>query len=276
MIRPPAVAGRFYSSDPARLNEDLDSFLAAGIHEPKIRAQACLVPHAGYKYSGHVAGAVYGRMEIPDRVILIGPRHFSRGANFAILSDDAWQTPLGLAPIDHPLAEKIMRACPLLREDSIAHGSEHSLEVQLPFLQRLAPSFAFVPIVIGSVQYTELEALGHAIADVIAAEPGPILLIASSDMNHYESGEITRVKDGKAIDRILALDPQGLFDTVRNEGISMCGYGAAVAMLTAMRRAGDAHAELARYATSGDITGDFQEVVGYAGIVISAGKTKRN
>jgi AmmeMemoRadiSam system protein B len=269
MIRAPAVAGRFYSSDPARLNEELDSFLDNRTHAPKIRAQACLVPHAGYKYSGHVAGAVYGRLEIPDRVILVGPRHFPRGAPFAILSDGGWRTPLGLAPIDRPLAEKIRRTCPLLREDSIAHESEHSLEVQLPFLQRLAPSFAFVPIVIGPAQYADLEALGEAIADVIESERGPILLIASSDMNHYEPDDITRVKDRKAIDHILALDPRGLFDTVRNEEISMCGYGAAVVTLTAMRHAGAAHAELARYATSGDITGDFQEVVGYAGIIIS-------
>jgi MEMO1 family protein len=269
MIRPPAVAGRFYSNEPARLNEELDSFLATGTHAQKIRAQACLVPHAGYKYSGHVAGAVYSRMEIPARVILLGPRRFPRGASFAILSDGAWQTPLGLAPIDHPLAEKILRACPLLREDSIAHDSEHSLEVQLPFLQRLAPSFAFVPIVIGSVQYVELEALGHAIADVIGSEIGPILLIASSDMNHYESDAVTRVKDRKATDRILALDPRGLFATVRDEKISMCGYGATVAMLTAVHRMGSTHAELVRYATSGEINGDLQEVVGYAGIIIS-------
>jgi AmmeMemoRadiSam system protein B len=267
MIRLPAVAGRFYPSDPAQLNQELDSFLATGIHNSKIRAQACLVPHAGYRYSGHVAGAVYSRMEIPDRVILVGPRHFPRGASFAILSDGAWKTPLGSAPVDHSLAEKIMRACPLLREDFIAHESEHSLEVQLPFLQRLAPRFTFVPIVIGSVKYEDLEALGVAIADVIVSEPEPVLLIASSDMNHYESEDVTRVKDGKAMDRVLALDPRGLFDTVRNEEISMCGYGAAVAMLTAVRRTGAAHAELLRYATSGEITGDFQEVVGYAGMI---------
>ncbi len=122
---------------------------------------------------------------------------------------------------------------------------------------------------IGSVQYAELEALGHAIADVIGSEGGPILLIASSDMNHYESDAVTRVKDRKAINPILALDPRGLFDTVREEEISMCGYGAAVAMLTAVRQMGATHAELIRYATSGDINGDLQEVVGYAGIIIS-------
>ena len=267
MIRLPAVSGRFYPSDPAQLNQQIDSYLASGIHESKIRAQACMVPHAGYKYSGHVAGAVYSRLEIPGRVILVGPRHFPRGASFAILSDRDWKTPLGLAPVDHSLAEKIKRACPLLREDSVAHETEHSLEVQLPFLQRLVPSFKFVPIVIGSAQYADLEALGLALAQVIGAEPEPVLLIASSDMNHYESEEVTRVKDRKAIDRVLALDPRGLFDTVRDQEISMCGYGAAVATLTAAQRTGAAHAELVRYATSGEITGDFQEVVGYAGVI---------
>jgi AmmeMemoRadiSam system protein B len=269
MIRPPAVAGRFYPDKPAELNAELDTFLAARAPTERIRAQACVVPHAGYKYSGHVAGAVYSRLEIPSRVILLGPRHFPRGASFAILSDGAWQTPLGLAPIDHLLAEKIMRACPLLREDAIAHSGEHSLEVQVPFLQRLAPSFAFVPIVIGSVQYAELETLGRAIADIIASEDEPILVVASSDMNHYESDTVTRAKDRKAIDCILALEPRALFDTVRDADISMCGYGAAVAMLTAVRQVDARHAELVRYATSGEINGDLQEVVGYAGIIIS-------
>jgi hypothetical protein len=268
MIRPPAVAGRFYPEDPVLLREELD-FLFAAEAPKKIRALACLVPHAGYIYSGRVAGEVYQRVEIPARVILIGPRHFPRGAPMAILSDGAWQTPLGLAPIDARLAGKLSRACPLLREDAIAHSSEHSLEVQLPFLQRIVPSFSFVPIVIGTVQYDDLVSLGQAIAEVIQAEDDPILLIASSDMNHYESDEITRVKDRKAIDRILALEPRELFETVRNESISMCGYGATVAMLAAARALGATHADLVRYATSGEVNGDLQEVVGYAGVIFA-------
>jgi AmmeMemoRadiSam system protein B len=267
MIRQPAVAGRFYPDDPVRLRADVESLLAGG-EEKKICARACLVPHAGYMYSGGVAGEVYRRMDIPARVILLGPRHFPRGAPLAILSDGAWQTPFGMAPIDRLLAEKIVRAFPLLREDALAHSAEHSLEVQLPFLQRLAPSFAFVPIVIGPAQWEPLEALGHALASVIAAESEPVLLIASSDMNHYESDAVTRVKDRKAIDRILALDAHGLFDTVRDENISMCGYAAAVAAVIAARELGAAEAELVRYATSGEVNGDMQEVVGYAGMVM--------
>jgi MEMO1 family protein len=173
-----------------------------------------------------------------------------------------------MAPIDRLLAEKIVRAFPLLREDPVAHSMEHSLEVQLPFLQRLVPSFAFVPIVLGPVQWEALESLGHSLASVIAEEREPVLLIASSDMNHYESDAVTRVKDRKAITPILALDARKLFDTVREERISMCGYAATVAAVIAARELGAGEAELVRYATSGEVNGDMQEVVGYAGMLI--------
>jgi AmmeMemoRadiSam system protein B len=268
MIRPPAVAGRFYPDNADRLRADVDSFLAGGANENKISVRACLVPHAGYMYSGAVAGEVYGRIEIPGRVVLLGPRHFPHGAPLAIVSEGSWQTPLGMAAIDRPLAEKILRAFPLMREDAVAQSTEHSLEVQIPFLQRLIPSFTFVPIVIGPAQWDVLEALGHTLASVIAAEREPVLLIASSDMNHYESDAVTRVKDRKAIDAILGLDARKLFDTVRNEKISMCGYAAAVAVLIAARELGATSAELVRYATSGEVNGDMQEVVGYAGMVV--------
>jgi MEMO1 family protein len=271
MIRPPAVAGRFYPDDPVQLHEALDSLLAdpAQENKKKISALACVVPHAGYKYSGGVAGKVFRHIEIPARVILLGPRHFPRGASFAILSEGAWQTPLGLARINSDLAQQLKHACPLLREDEVAHSAEHSLEVQLPFLQRLVPAFSFVPIVIGPVSYEHLEELGHAIAQVIAGDCEPLLLLASSDMNHYETDAVTRVKDAKAIERILAIDPRGLHDIVRNEEISMCGCSATVAMLVAMRELGATRGELLRYATSGEVNGDLQEVVGYAGIAIT-------
>src|SRR5215469_13020745 len=157
MIRPPAVAGRFYPDDPGPLSAAVDSFLVPGADTKRTRALACVVPHAGYMYSGGVAGEVYSRIEIPGRIILLGPRHYPRGAPLAILSDGAWQTPLGMAPVDHLLAEKISRAFPQLQEDAVAHSAEHSLEVQLPFLQRAVPSFSFVPIVIGGPQWSTLE-----------------------------------------------------------------------------------------------------------------------
>ncbi len=270
MIRPPAVAGRFYPSDPRELARQVDQYSrpSAPARAEKISALGCLVPHAGYIYSGHVAGAVYSSLQIPARSILLGPRHFPQGEPMAILTEGSWQTPLGDVEIDSALAAELARACPRLREDAVAHEREHSLEVQLPFLQRLAGDFRFVPVVLATDRYPAMEELGRAVAQVVAAHAARVLVIASSDMNHYESDAITRAKDGRAIERILALDPRGLYDTVRNEEISMCGYAATVAMLVAMRELGTKQAQLVRYATSGDITGERDQVVGYAGIII--------
>lgn len=266
MIREPAVAGRFYPDEPAVLLRQVDEFVPPV--QKKIRARACMVPHAGYIYSGHVAGAVYGALELPSRFILLGPRHYPRGERLAILSEDAWRTPLGEARVDSSLAAELKKACPLLREDEVAHETEHSLEVQLPFLQRLAGDFSFVPIVLGTDRFDAFETLGHAVAQVVRAAAEPVLIVASSDMNHYESDAITRVKDRKAIDAILRLDARGLYETVRRESISMCGYGSAVTMLMAARDLGATEAELVRYATSGDINNEREEVVGYAGIIV--------
>ncbi len=234
----------------------------------KVSARGCVVPHAGYIYSGHVAGAVYGALRLPSRYILMGPRHRPPGEPLAIVSKGFWRTPLGDAKIDEALAAELKRACTLLREDDVAHRAEHSLEVQLPFLQHCAGDFSFVPVALGTDRFAALEDLGRAVAKVVAAQRDPVLIVSSSDLNHYESDALTRVKDRRAIDQILALNPRGLYDTVRREGISMCGFGPTVSLLTAARALGASRAELVRYATSGDITGDRDEVVGYAGIII--------
>jgi AmmeMemoRadiSam system protein B len=268
MLRPAAVAGRFYPAERAELARQVELLVGPASPAEKLRACACLVPHAGYIYSGAVAGAVYARLRLPQRFLILGPRHFPHGEALAILSKGAWETPLGEAQIDTAFAEKLKHAFPLLREDEVAHRTEHSLEVQLPFLQVLAGGFQFVPVALGATRFAALEDLGCAIAEVLAADPAETLIIASSDMNHYESDRVTRVKDHNAIEKLLALDARGLYDTVRDEGISMCGYGPAVVMLTAARKLGASRAELVRYATSGDVSGDLDEVVGYAGIVI--------
>jgi len=267
MVRPPAVAGLFYPSDPRELARQISAFCADG--KTKSRALACVVPHAGYVYSGHVAGAVYSSIEIPQRCILLGPRHFPQGQALAILTEGVFSTPFGEAVIDQTLATDLARTCPLLREDAVAHAREHSLEVQLPFLQRLQANLRFVPVVLGTDRYGAIEELGHAVAEVVKAQKEPVLIIASSDMNHYESDAVTRGKDQRAIARVLALDPHGLYDTVRGEGITMCGYAATVAMLIAARRLGATEATLVCYATSGDVTGELDRVVGYAGMVIT-------
>ncbi len=277
MIRQPAVAGTFYPREPRELLARVKQFLAEGREtdskfssanlESVSSAIACLVPHAGYVYSGGVAGAVYARIQIPKRVIILGPRHRPGGANFAINSEGAWETPLGRAIIDSELARALMAACPLLVEDDVAHRREHSLEVQLPFLQALSKEFQFVPIAIGTLNFDELTKLGHAIAKVISNSAEPVLLVASSDLNHYESEKITHVKDHQAIDQMLALNPRGLHETVRREGITMCGCGPAVSAITAALDLGATRAELVRYATSADVLGDRDEVVGYAGML---------
>ena len=266
MIRPPAVAGQFYPSDPRELAHQIDQYCSTSTE--KTVACGCVVPHAGYMYSGHVAGAVYSALQIPGRCILVGPRHYPRGEPMAVMAGGSWRTPLGTVEIDSGMAGELMRACPHLRDDDVAHAREHSLEVQIPFLQRLARDPRFVPIVLGTDRYEELEELGHGIAKVVKSQDGSILIIASSDMNHYESDRITRVKDQRAIDRILALDPRGLYDTVRSEGITMCGYAAAVTTIVAVLDLGAKEAKLIRYATSGDISGDREEVVGYAGLIL--------
>jgi len=268
VLRPPAVAGRFYPNDPIELLRQITSFTSVASELPPRKAVACIVPHAGYRYSGAVAGAVYAHIKLPERIVLVGPRHFPHGKAQAILSEGAWQTPLGRAEIDTELAGELASACPFLREDEEAHQREHSLEVQLPFLQHLSNGFRFVPILLGPTDYNLLEALGRAIADVVRRQPDPVLVIASSDMNHYEPDEITRRKDAQALEAVLALDPRRLFDIVRREGITMCGYGAAVSMLMAARLLGAKRAILERYGTSADVNGDRDEVVGYAGVIV--------
>ncbi len=265
-VREPAVAGYFYPRSPEGLRQEIRNYTTqAG---EKISALACVVPHAGYTYSGHVAGAVYGRLQLPRRFVILCPNHTGYGRPLAVMTEGAWQTPLGQAPIDHELAQALCRACPLLEQDDMAHRGEHAIEVQLPFLQAALPEFTFVPIAVGTARYESLQALGEAMAGVLRLESDRGMLISSSDMNHYEPDDVTRVKDRKAIDQILALDPRGLYDVVMEESISMCGFAPTVAALTAAKLLGATSAEVIKYATSGDVTGDRSAVVGYAGVVI--------
>jgi len=272
-VRQPAVAGSFYPANPERLRSVVRSYISEETAtqsrvEPRLPALGCVVPHAGYMYSGHVAGAVYRRLELPERFVILCPNHTGVGEPLAIMSRGAWHTPLGDAAIDAELADELKRRMPLLSEDDEAHRTEHALEVQLPFLQLLDPGFRFVPITVGTDNFEVLGALGVAIGNMLARQRERAMVIASSDMNHYESDDVTRVKDSRAIDQILALDPRGLYDVVRQAHISMCGYGPTVAMLTSARKLGATQAELIRYATSGDVSGDKDMVVGYAGIAV--------
>lgn len=269
-VRSPAVAGRFYPYKRETLLHDVDQYLEhEAVDEMRYEsAIACVVPHAGYMYSGHVAGAVFRLLPAISRYVIMGPNHWARGAPLAIMSRGSWLTPLGQVKLDTELAGYIHEKCPTLAEDAEAHAAEHSLEVQIPFLQRMSATLTFVPIAIAIAEYASLEHLGWAVADAIRRSTEPVMIVASSDMNHYEPDNITRQKDDNAIEKILQLDPAGLMEVVRDMDISMCGYAPTVAMLTAAKILGARGARLIRHATSGDTSGDTNSVVGYAGIIV--------
>ncbi|MGC1374446.1 MAG: AmmeMemoRadiSam system protein B [Candidatus Sulfotelmatobacter sp.] len=277
-IRYPAVAGRFYPADPQILRSQVRAYLsptptpeetpAAAFPQKPIRALGCIAPHAGYVYSGHVAGAVFAELQIPELCIVMCPNHTGMGDPLAIVSEGVWETPLGDVQIDSEFAAALKRRFPLLHEDTAAHCNEHGAEVELPFLQIRQRRLRFVPIALGTRQFEVLEQLGETLADEIAAQKSEALIVASSDMNHYESDAVTRVKDHSAIEPILRLDARALYDVVTQQHVSMCGFGPVVAMLTAAKKLGATSAELVKYATSGDISGDRDLVVGYAGIIV--------
>jgi AmmeMemoRadiSam system protein B len=279
-VRTPAVAGRFYPGRAEDLLREVREFTSpskTAIETGRIDAIGCVAPHAGYIYSGGVAGAVYSRLNIPGRCVILCPNHTGKGRPLAIMANTTWQTPLGEVAADADMAARLLRRFPALQEDSAAHRAEHAIEVQLPFLQASRPELKIVPIAIGTSDFDVLRGLGETLADVIAdhheedqkaERQAKVLIIASSDMNHYESDTITRIKDHKAIERVLAMDARGLWEVVLNEDISMCGFGPTVVMLTAAKLLGATSATLVKYATSGDVSGDYESVVGYAGIIV--------
>lgn len=266
MRRAPAVAGRFYPGTREELDRELERCL--GTNGTPGPALACMVPHAGYMYSGAIAGAVFCRVEVPPVAIILGPNHAGRGAALALATEQEWETPLGLVPIDASTASALKAACPELEEDALAHRSEHSLEVQVPFLQRRRRDIRIVPVTLSVGRFEPLARLGEALAFVLQKmEPRP-LLVLSTDMNHYEPEAVGKVKDRRALDAIEALEADRLYDTVRRERISMCGYEPTTAGLIAARQLRAQKAELICYGNSGDVTGDRTSVVGYAGMII--------
>lgn len=264
MLRSAVVAGQFYPGQREKLRENVAALLAK--HSAGQNSIALISPHAGYIYSGAVAGQTFASAIIPEEVILLGPNHHGRGQPVAICSSGVWETPLGQVPVATELATRIQIECPSISEDFVAHRFEHSLEVQLPFLQLLAPEASIVPLCISRMPLEVLLQIGDAIATAAASRQMLPLLVASTDMTHYESGRIARKKDFMALEKVLALDPEGLYTTVLENKISMCGVFPTVVMLQAARALGATGAELITYSNSGDVTGDQTEVVGYAGV----------
>jgi MEMO1 family protein len=270
VTRAPAVAGSFYEGSREGLRAQLqECFDENETPAAKERFIGAVVPHAGLMYSGHVAAAFYVMAQLPKRLIILCPNHTGLGHFAAINRDGDWRTPLGNVAVDTPLADALMSRTRLLGDDWKAHAREHSLEVQLPFLQQLLGTFTFVPVCLAAPRYAFCEEIGGVIAEVIAAQKEPVGILASSDLNHYEDQETTLRKDQRAIDAVLALDPERLFRIVDEEDISMCGFIPTTTMLIAAKKLGATSARLIKHATSGDINHDYAHVVGYAAILIS-------
>ncbi|MFO7577806.1 MAG: AmmeMemoRadiSam system protein B [Pelovirga sp.] len=268
MIRQPAVAGLFYPAGAAALSRQVAGFLA-GDTSP-VDATAVILPHAGYDYSGAVVGAVLGRIRVPRRVILLGPNHYGRGAAVAVTGATVWQTPAGAVPVAVDLLEHLRTEAPELVVDERAHQQEHSLEVLLPFLRHCQPQLQIVPIALNhQLECADCVNLGHAIARAVSSWDEPVLLVASSDMNHFlPARENTRL-DALALDAMTAFDPQRLYQVVEDHHISMCGVLPVVTVMTAARDLGAQACDLVRYTHSGEQSGDNSRVVGYAGMMIN-------
>lgn len=266
MQRQPVVAGQFYPGSSQQLKLSLASLVPE--KSVKKHVLGVISPHAGYVYSGAIAGQLFAQIEIPKTVLIIGPNHTGAGVPAALYPDGEWLTPLGTVAIDSRLNALLLQHVAYLQSDRIAHQHEHSLEVQLPFIQYLRPDISISAICLGHGDYPTLSEIGRGIAAAIREYGGEILIVASSDMTHYESADSARHKDQLALDRVLAFDAKGLLEVCRSRQITMCGVAPSTVMLEAVHELGAATAELVAYGNSGDVTGDNRQVVGYAAVTV--------
>jgi MEMO1 family protein len=266
MTRRAVAAGTFYEGSRDRLRTQVAHLLAPGV--PSEEVIGVVVPHAGYVYSGQVAGAVYSRVAWPESWVILGPNHTGQGLHASIMTSGEWETPLGLVQIDGELGRAILSHSTVLGEDPLAHAREHSIEVQLPFLQIREEPLCFVPISLYRHEFAACQEMGQALAAAIRQVGRRVVLVASTDMSHEESRTTVRANDPKALEAILALDPEGLYRVVRRERISMCGFHVTAAMLVAAKALGATSAELVKYADSGEVQSGGDYFVGYAGLII--------
>lgn len=266
MIHKAAFAGSFYPGEAPELRRQLASAIPP--RHRKRKALAVMLPHAGYRYCGHIIGKTLAGLVLPRRFVLLCPNHTGRGAPLSLQSLGRWQTPLGEVEIDRPLARAIKHHCLNVQDSPEALRLEHSVEVQLPFLQYFLDEFSFVPLAVGTSRLQSLLQLGRGLAAVLEEAEEPVMLIATSDLNHFEPAEVGRRKDKAALRLICDMDCQGLYREVRERPISMCGYGPVIATMHACSLLEAQGAEVVDYAQSSDVTGEFSSVVGYAGVVI--------
>ena len=266
MVREPAVAGQFYPALPAALKRQIESMVDKNAKKEK--AIGIISPHAGYIYSGAVAAALYSRIEITDTVIILGPNHTGTGSAFSLYDKGRWEMPFGEISIDEEMASDIASRCSLIKKEQSAHLHEHSLEVQIPFMQYFKKYFKIVPIVVSAANMQAYQKVGDAIAQAVKDGKKDVLIVASSDMTHYEPQKSALEKDKMAIDAVLNLDEKELLRKVDEYDITMCGCIPAAIMIIAAKLLGAKKGELIKYQTSGDASGDYSSVVGYAGIMV--------
>ncbi|MFH1707947.1 MAG: AmmeMemoRadiSam system protein B [Planctomycetota bacterium] len=262
--RAPAVAGRFYPADGGALAGEVRKYLAAG--GPATPRTACVAPHAGYSFSGPTAGRTLARVTVPATVIILSPNHTGAGAGIAVWTAGAWRTPLGDVAIDAAAAVSVAKLTGA-QADTAAHRNEHSIEVMLPFLKTIRPDVRIVPVTIMTHDLAALVRFGRELAGFVRGAAERPLVLASSDMTHMESAESAHAKDMQCVARMEAVDPEGLFNLVNEQRISMCGVAPVTAMLAMARELGLKRGELVEYTSSGDTSGDYHRVVGYAGLV---------
>lgn len=267
ITREPAVAGQFYPGTKLSLEKMLSSLIDK--KEKKMKAFGAVSPHAGYIYSGIVAGKVFSRLMPKELFIIIGPNHTGVGETFSVFREGLWKTPLGSVEVDKEFADYILDNSKLFKSDEAAHTYEHSIEVQLPFLQYVMSNFKILPLCIASLDIDELKGAAKDLTQAIKELKRDVTIIASSDMTHYEPQKIARTKDMQAISAILNMNEDELFEKVNNMNISMCGVAPTIITLNATKAIGAKEAELADYKTSGDTTGDYSSVVGYGGVIIT-------
>lgn len=276
LVRQPVVAGRFYQGDKESLKAEVQSYLARGEEHLKARAPqkstrwGVMLPHAGYVYCGQIIGDTLAGCNVPDRLIILCPNHTGHGRMLGVWPDGIWRTPLGEVKVDAGLATELMEADGGFEPDIASHLGEHSIEVLLPFLQELKPNLSIVPITVGTRDVVALERAGYALAAVLRKN-GNVGLVVSSDMNHYEDHETTLDKDELALAKVCVADPVGLLDVTARENISMCGAPALALALFAGKELGNEGVAIIAHDTSGSVSGDYEHVVGYAGLHLCKG-----
>ncbi|MDO9083156.1 MAG: AmmeMemoRadiSam system protein B [Humidesulfovibrio sp.] len=267
--RPTAVAGQFYTGDPDALRLEVRGYLAQAEQKSSLPSILTMAPHAGYYFSGAVAGATLGRANLAETVLLLGPNHTGLGKPFAVWPGGRWQYPGGTLSVDSELVEHLCAAEPRLQLDTLAHQREHSLEVLIPFLAELNPATRIVALAVSQPDLATLLAVGKAIGRALRAFARPVSMVVSSDMSHFVTHELAQELDAKALDPALALNPTLFYETVRGEAISMCGVLPMTLALAAACELGASQTEITAYATSGEINGEMRRVVGYAGMIAS-------